>query len=192
MRLLAGAPTERVKIIKQDQSVLDNVEALVQREKIFIEDGSLNIEEGDIIERTLPAGNKEEYLVIDRGFYKGMHGIPNHYQIKVRKQTAYAETNARQIFNTYNIGSAGKVNIQSTDNSTSTVNITANDMAIMDTLRSLAKGLENESEILRNIDEMQKNVGKPSFKEKYNNFVVSVANHMTAFGPFISMIAKML
>ena len=98
MRLLAGAPTERVKIIKQDQSVLDNVEALVQREKIFIEDGSLNIEEGDIIERTLPAGNKEEYLVIDRGFYKGMHGIPNHYQIKVRKQTAYAETNARQIF----------------------------------------------------------------------------------------------
>ena len=192
MRLLAGAPTERVKIIKQDQSVLENVEALVQREKIFIDDGSLNIEEGDIIERTLPAGNKEEYLVIDRGFYKGIHGLPDHYQIKVRKQTAYTETNTKQVFNTYNIGSAGKVNIQSTDNSTSTVNITANDMAIMDTLRSLAKGLENESEILKNIDEMQKNVGKPSFKEKYNNFVASVANHMTAFGPFISIIAKML
>lgn len=192
MRLLAGAPTERVKIIKQDQSVLENVEALVQREKIFIDDGSLNIEEGDIIERSLPAGNKEEYLVVDRGFYKGAHGIPDHYQIKVRKQTAYTETNTKQVFNTYNIGSAGKVNIQSTDNSTSTVNITANDMAIMDTLRSLAKGLENESEILKNIDEMQKNVGKPSFKEKYNNFVASVANHMTAFGPFISIIAKML
>ena len=192
MRLLAGAPTERVKIIKQDQSVLENVEALVQREKIFIDDGSLNIEEGDIIERTLPAGNKEEYLVIDRGFYKGIHGLPDHYQIKVRKQTAYTETNTKQVFNTYNIGSAGKVNIQSTDNSTYTVNITANDMAIMDTLRSLAKGLENESEILKNIDEMQKNVGKPSFKEKYNNFVASVANHMTAFGPFISIIAKML
>ena len=192
MRLLAGAPTERVKIIKQDQSVLENVEALVQREKIFIDDGSLNIEEGDIIERTLPAGNKEEYLVIDRGFYKGIHGLPDHYQIKVRKQTAYTETNTKQVFNTYNIGSAGKVNIQSTDNSTSTVNITANDMTIMDILRSLAKGLENESEILKNIDEMQNNVGNPSFKEKYNNFVTSVANHMTAFGPFISMIAKML
>lgn len=192
MDFFSDFPMETVKIIKQNQSCIENVRALVDKGQIFIPDGSLDIEEGDIIQRTLPTGNKEEYLVEDRGFYKGMQDIPDHYQVKVRKHTAYTETNARQIFNTYNIGSAGKVNIQSTDNSTSTVNITANDMAIMDTLRSLAKGLENESEILRNIDEMQKNVGKPSFKEKYNNFVASVANHMTAFGPFISMIAKML
>ena len=189
--MFSGFPAENVRIIKQDNSVIENVKALVQREKIFIDDGSLNIEEGDVIERTLPSGNQEEYLVVDRGFYRGAHGIPDHYQIKVKKQTPYSKANSNHIVNNYNIANAGKVNIQSTDNS-STVNITANDLAIMDTLRSLAKGLENESEVLKNIDEMQKNVGKPNFKEKYTNFVTSVANHMTAFGPFISMIAKML
>ena len=55
--MFSGFPAENVRIIKQDNSVIENVKALVQREKIFIDDGSLNIEEGDVIERTLPSGN---------------------------------------------------------------------------------------------------------------------------------------
>ena len=85
-RILAGVSTEKVKIIKPDQSVIENVDALVQREKIFVDDGTLNIEEGDIIERTLPSGSKEKYLVEDRGFFREMNGIASHYQIKVKKQ----------------------------------------------------------------------------------------------------------
>ena len=188
-RILAGVSTEKVKIIKPDQCVIENVDALVQREKIFVDDGTLNIEEGDIIERTLPSGSKEKYLVEDRGFFREMNGIASHYQIKVKKQNPYSKSNSGRIVNNYNITNAEKVNINSTDNS---VNISANDIAVMDTLRGIAKGLDNEAEVISCINAMQENIGKKSFAEKYNNFIQSVANHMTIFGPLIPTLTKLL
>jgi len=49
------------------------------------EDGNLPVEEGDVVERKLPNGMIETYAVEERGFRKGMHSIPDHYQMKVRK-----------------------------------------------------------------------------------------------------------
>lgn len=189
--MLSGFPTEKVKIIKKDLTVIEDVEALVDRDKIFIDDGSLNIEEDDIIERVLPSGAKEQFLVIDRGFYRGAHGIPDHYQIKVQKQSGYVKLSRGHVINEYHITNADKVNIQSTDNST-TYQITANDISILDTLRGLAKGLDDEDKITAAVDEMQDNIGKKNFAEKYNAFIQSVANHMTIFAPFIPALSALL
>lgn len=189
--MLSGFPTEKVKIIKKDLTVIEDVEALVDRDKIFIDDGSLNIEEDDIIERVLPSGAKEQFLVIDRGFYGGAHGIPDHYQIKVQKQSGYVKLSRGHVINEYHITNADKVNIQSTDNST-TYQITANDISILDTLRGLAKGLDDEDKITAAVDEMQDNIGKKNFAEKYNAFIQSVANHMTIFAPFIPALSALL
>ncbi len=38
-----------------------------------------------MVERKLPNGMIETYVVEERGFRKGMHSIPDHYQMKVRK-----------------------------------------------------------------------------------------------------------
>ena len=190
-RLLSNYPTEKVRIIKQDLSVIEGVEALVESKKIFVDDGTVNIEEGDIIERVLPSGAKEQYLVVDRGFYKGMRGIPDHYQITVEKQSTYTKVSRGQVINQYNITNADRVNIHSTDNST-TYQITANDLSILETVRTLAKGLNNEQEIISAVDEMQDNVGKRGFAEKYNAFIQSVANHMTIFAPFIPALSALL
>ena len=189
--MLSAFPTENVRIIKKDLTVIEDVEALVDRNKIFIDDGSLNIEEGDIIERVLPSGAKEQYLVIDRGFYRGAHGIPDHYQIKVEKQSGYVKLSRGTVINEYHITNADKVNIQSTDNST-TYQITANDLSTLDTLRSLAKGLDEEDKIVSAVDEMQASIGKKTFAEKYNAFIQSVANHMTIFAPFIPALSALL
>lgn len=189
--MLSAFPTENVKIIKKDLTAIEDVEALVDRDKIFIDDGSLNIEEGDIIERVLPNGAKEQYLVVDRGFYRGAHGIPDHYQIKVEKQSGYVKLSRGTVINEYHITNADKVNIQSTDNST-TYQITANDISTLNTLRSLAKGLDEEQKIVSAVDEMQESIGKKSFAEKYNAFVQSVANHMTIFAPFIPALSALL
>ena len=189
--MLSPFPAENVKIIKKDLTVIEDVEALVDRNKIFIDDGSLDIEEGDIIERVLPSGAKEQYLVIDRGFYRGAHGIPDHYQISVEKQSTYTKTSRGQVINNYNITNADKVNIHTNDNST-TYQITANDLSIMETVRTLAKGLDNEQEIILAVDEMRNNVGKKSFTDKYNAFIQSVANHMTIFAPFIPALSALL
>ena len=189
--MLSAFPTENVKIIKKDLTILEDVEALVDRDKIVIDGGSLNIEEGDIIERVLPSGAKEQYLVIDRGFYRGAHGIPDHYQIKVEKQSGYVKLSRGTVINEYHITNTDKVNIQSTDNST-TYQITANDISTLDTLRSLAKGLDDEDKIVSAVDEMQESIGKKTFAEKYNAFIQSVADHMTIFAPFIPALSAFL
>lgn len=189
--IFSSLPTEKVKIIKQDLSIIDGVDALVQSTMVFIQDGSINIEEGDTIERLLPSGAKEQFLVVDRGFYKGMRGIPDHYQITVERQSTYTKISRGQVINQYNISNADKVNIHSTDNST-TYKISANELSIMETVRALSKGLENETEIIAAVDQMQDNVGKHGFAEKYNAFIQSVANHMTIFAPFIPALSALL
>lgn len=189
--MMSGFPTEKVSIIKRDMRVIENVEALVDRKKIFVDDSSLNIEEGDIIERVLPSGVKEQFRVIDRGFYKGAHGIPDHYQIQVERVSDYIKFSQGQVINEYHIDNAEKVNIHSTDNST-TVNINANDISLMETLKKLANGLENEQEIVKSVEDMKMNIGKKSFAEKYNAFIQSVANHMTIFAPFIPALSALL
>lgn len=44
--------------------------------------------------------------------------------------------------------------------------------------------------LLNLIQEMNNNVGKPSFREKYNAFLQQAANYMTIFSPFISFLGK--
>lgn len=189
--ILSNFPTEKVKIIKQDLSVIDGIDALVDNLKIFIEDASVDVQEGDIIERILPSGAKEQFSVIDRGFYRGMHGIPDHYQITVERPSTDKKDTKGQIINQYIISNTDKVNIHSTDNST-IYQLNSNELSIMETLRVLAKGLDNETEIIDAVNQMQDNVGKKSFVEKYNAFIQSIANHMAVFAPFISQLSTLL
>ena len=190
-RMLASFPREKVKLIKQDSTVIENIEALVEKDHFFIDDASIDIEEGDIFQRDLPTGKCENYLVLDRGFYRAMGGIPAHYQVSVQKQTSIPKIGNEKVVNNYNIGSAEKININSTDNSV-TYNITENDKALMETLKMLAKELDNSEAIINSIEEMKDNVGKKSFADKYNTFIQNVANHMTIFAPFIPALTQML
>ena len=190
-RMLAAFPTEKVKLIKQDSTVIENIEALVDKDHFFIDDASIDIEEGDIFQRDLPTGKCENYLVLDRGFYRAMGGIPAHYQVSVQKQTSIPKIGNEKVVNNYNIGSAEKININSTDNSV-TYNITENDKALMETLKMLAKELDNSEAIINSIEEMKDNVGKKGFADKYNTFIQNVANHMTIFAPFIPALTQLL
>lgn len=78
---------DKVSIVKQDGRRFDDIRANVQQGIIFIDDASLPVEEGDRIKRTLPNGLIESYLVVDRGYYERVGGIPAHYQIEVRRET---------------------------------------------------------------------------------------------------------
>jgi len=190
--ILGSFPTEKVKLLKKNGEVYENIEALVESKKIFIDDATVPVEEEDIIERTLPTGSKEQFIVIDRGFHKGMFDIPDHYQIKVEKVSAYRKPVPRNITQTYNIhNESGKINIHSIDNS---VNYTLleNDEQLFETLKHLAASLKNRDEIISSIEEMRTAVGKPTFSQKYNAFIQSVANHMTIFSPFIPALTSFL
>lgn len=190
--ILSSFPTEKVKLIKKEGSVFENIQALVQTGKIFIEDTSVSIEEEDIIERTLPNGTKERFVVLDRGFYKGMHGIPDNYQIKVEKESKYKSTINSGSSQTYNINNqSGKVNIHSVDQSIN-YTLTANDEQLFITLKDLARSVDHDGQLEELVQQLRDNVGKKTYAEKYNKFIQSAANHMTVFAPFIPMLSEFL
>ena len=190
--ILRNFPTEKVKLIKKNGSIFENIEALVQTGKIFIEDTSVSIEEEDIIERTLPNGNKERFVVLDRGFYKGMHGIPDNYQIKVEKESKYKSSISNGSGQTYNINNqSGKINIHSIDQSVN-YTLTANDEQLFSTLKDLARSVDHDGQLEELVQELRDNVGKKTYPEKYNKFIQSAANHMTVFAPFIPMLSEFL
>lgn len=175
-----------ITLIKKDGTKIDNIKADVQTEKVFTDDVSVLFEEGDIILRTLPKGKSEYYEIINPEFHKGFYGIPDNYQIKVRKTTQRAKQSPIYVHAT---GSA-KVNINSTDNS---INNSFNDDSdIFNKLLQIAQQINNNEAIIKSIIDMRNAVNdKETFKEKYNDFIQSAAAHMTIFVPLISEITKL-
>lgn len=83
--LINSFSTEKVTLYKLTGEVIESICAVVEPDLFTIEDTSVDIEEDDFFERVLPNGGREYYRVSDRGFYKGDHGIPDHYQAEVYK-----------------------------------------------------------------------------------------------------------
>ena len=86
--------TEKLKLIKKDSSTVEDVKASVQ-DKIYINDTSLPIEEGDLFEYTNPA-KVVEYLRITKVQYYN-HPRLGHIEIDYKKTEAlcrvYLDTN---------------------------------------------------------------------------------------------------
>jgi hypothetical protein len=180
---------EKIRLVKASGEKFE-VEADVQPNKIFINDATLLIEEGDIFERDLPVGAKEQYEVIDRGFYKGIHGIPDHYQVSVQKLSSLKYKTSNNV--TYNINSStGKININSVDNSIN-ISLSENEEEIFSTLKEIANKLDNREELIDKINSMYNEIGKPNYANKYNDFIQSIANHITIFSPFIPVLTNYL
>ncbi len=83
--ILSNLPTEVVRLFKPSGEEIDDIRANVQPGRIFVDDPNVIIEENDVFVRSLPNGAMEYHLVVDRGFYKGTHGISDHYQTKTKK-----------------------------------------------------------------------------------------------------------
>lgn len=78
---------DTVAVINRDGRTEDVV-ASVQKKKIFIDDVSIPIESGDIIERKLNNGVTERFEVTDAHLHSGFGGIPDFYEIEYERQGA--------------------------------------------------------------------------------------------------------
>lgn len=102
---------DKVAFVKKDGSRKENVAASVQSGQVITFDMSIDIEDGDVIERVLPNGRLERYVIVDTGYQPGLHSIPASYQIKVSKESALMESN-RSSSVVYNLhGPNAKINI---------------------------------------------------------------------------------
>ncbi|MBL0937627.1 MAG: hypothetical protein IBJ03_01965 [Gemmatimonadaceae bacterium] len=186
----SGMMNDIVALVKQDGTVFPNIKSVVSGSSIVFDDVQIPLEEGDHLERKLPNGLKETYVVLDRGYYDKFHGIPAHYQAKVRKLTTIeVERIMRPGISIH--GDNSRVNINSTDRSS---NLVLNGSDVFEKLsQAIRERVAAESErdsLLVAIEGMRSSNQQDEFLAHYQRFIASAANHMTIIGPFLPALAK--
>lgn len=117
MGVFGAFPNEEARVEKNDGSVVGPYKAIFAGKAIIIPDAHADIEEGDVILRKLPSGRDERSLVTEATFFKKMHSIPPHYQIKFKKWSA----NKMQDKPSHNITIHGAQSVQIGDFNTQNV-----------------------------------------------------------------------
>ncbi len=163
----------------------------MQSGRIFIEDTTLPVEEGDKLIRALPNGLLETYIVLDRGYFPGLDEISAHYQAKVRKESSpKAEQQAATTI--YNLtGANPRVNVHSIDRSFNVV--TASPTTLFEAMkRAITDGIQDphrKTELLRHVDDLEEAKDTPAFLDRYK---AVAADHLTLLAPFLPALAQML
>ncbi|WGT31745.1 MULTISPECIES: hypothetical protein [Pseudomonas] len=159
--------TDTITVRKSNGEVIENVKASVQSNQIFLDRSDILIEPRDLIERRMSNGGIETFDVIDPGFNEAFHGIEAHYQMKVKK-LGLPEAKQRTQSITYNItGHNARINNDSVDNSTNSVNIGSDVQEYLTALRQIietiidTKEKKSASEIVDSV-ELQLAQPKPS------------------------------
>ena len=185
-------PTDRVSHAKADGTVVkENIPAFVSSGKVITWDTSLPLEVGDHLLRQLPNGFVEDFIVDDPSYFSDVGGIGAHFQVKVHRSGMPAALPSTIINNI--TGDHARVNIQSVDASRN--RIVQNDMGIFKELAAaIHAGVNSEEQdaILERLMALEKAAGTPSFKDQYQEFISSAANHITIIAPFIPALTKML
>jgi hypothetical protein len=73
-----------ISVTAKDGRTFTNIPASVQNNMIFTERTDIPIQSGNTISRQTPSGI-ETYIVEDPGFRSGGAGLPNTYQMRVRR-----------------------------------------------------------------------------------------------------------
>ncbi|UYY98730.1 hypothetical protein OJ967_25860 [Peribacillus frigoritolerans] len=188
---------DKVTLEKKNGEVFQDIKANVQPELIFIGDSTLHIEEGDRVIRQLSNGRTEGYIVNSSDFYEKEFAFPAHYQLKVRKETAI-EHEKHSINNYYTTnfnGNNNRFNNHSTDNSTNVVS-TKKEIVVFNQLREKITELDipsaEKEKLISEVNGLEESVGKPSFIQRYQQFVATAADHLALFGPLLPELSKLL
>ena len=182
---------DEVVLIKPDGTRYENIRADVQKEIVFIDDGSLPLEEGDTIVRELPNGLVEKYTVLDKGYFSGMSG-GGEYQAEVRKHAQIQEqTGAKAVYNLH--GPNARVNINSQDSSVNIINVESEKLFadLRQTIQEEIGGNEQEK-LLELLSQAERSEGEPDFSESYAKFMALAANHASVLSPFFPALSQLL
>lgn len=89
-------PKEDARIEKVDGTIVGPYQMIFAGDTILITDEKADIGEGDIILRALPSGKDERSFVTNATFFKKIHSLPAHYQIKFSKGKIQKTTTNQQ------------------------------------------------------------------------------------------------
>ena len=169
--------------------------AVVDKNRIFTQDASLLIEEGDTIERDLSHGRKETLSVTHVQFHRGLGSIKQCYEITTGKPNSFANRPSEPGVSVYVTDSPHtRVNLNSVDSSNNVVSIRAKEV-FQQTRHLLETGVADSEErtaLLQSVKEMEAAHGTQDFITKYKDFMGLAANHITVLTPVISALTALL
>ncbi|HTS41477.1 MAG TPA: hypothetical protein VMH84_13170 [Xanthobacteraceae bacterium] len=184
-------PQSELSIVAADGTIRHKVKGIIDSKLATIPDPNVVIHTGDEIRRILPNGTEEVFEVLDPVFYQKMHGVPAHFQVKIRRKGEFPKGTGGN-FTIHISGPNARVNISSTDNSH---NIVANRSVFGDLKTAIEKSVpvEEHGKLLTAIERMERGVGnRPALLQAYQDFMSSAANHMTVIAPFLPALTKLL
>jgi hypothetical protein len=187
-----GLPQTELKIVAPDGNVRSAEKGLIDSKQATIPNKAAVIHVGDEIRRTLPSGIEETFEVVDPVYYPQLHGIPAHYQVKIRRKGIYPVGTGGHF--TFNVsGPNARVNIGSNDHSKNVVADKSVFGKLSEKIQIALPDSEDRSRMLQLIEGMEKNIGnQPAFISAYQNFISSAANHMTLIAPFLPALTNFL
>ena len=174
-----------IKFIKKDGSVY-NISGNIQSDvnKMITASVDMQFETGDYLERELPNKLIEKYIILRVNYSRNFVNM----DIQNIADISSATTTQTPVLN---IGEVkGNINVNSVVNDYSTNCYTEANEAFFNDLKEIMANTNDE--ILKAIDEMQINVGKKTFVEKYNNFIQMAASYMTLVAPFLPALGDCL
>ncbi|HBO5664197.1 hypothetical protein AN460_13515 [Pseudomonas aeruginosa] len=187
--------TDTISVQKQNGEKIEGLKAAVQSHQIDLDRADVLIEVGDLIERRMSNGATETYEVIDPVFHEAFHGIPAHYQMKVKK-LGVPEAKARIQSITYNInGNNARVNHDSVDNSTNTVTIGGGLQEHVDSLRQIIATLQDVQErkdATDIVDAVEANLASQKPSKTVVSTLLGALPHMASISTIASAIISAL
>lgn len=193
--MFAEFNTDLVDLIKKDGTNIPKIPASVQKNRIFIDDASLVIEDGDQLEHKLANGLCERYMVLDHGFKPAFSSMPAHYQVAVKKVGSQDQRPPTLIQHITLNGENGRVNNHTVDQSVNTVIKDSNHL--YDQMKALTKDLETSlsNQVQSKIEELRGAKEKGTFLKKYKEIFELTSQHIgfiTKLMPLIESAQKLL
>jgi hypothetical protein len=189
--------SDTITIVKPDGQRFENVKADVQPDTVFIDDGSLPLEEGDTILRELPNGLEERYTVVDRGYFsEGLGGGSGEYQAKVRKKSIPSDQGSSKVV--YNVqGENARVNINSKDSSVNVVSVQEEQLFadLREVIQDQISNSEKTKQLLGRVEALENARGTEKFSQKYADFMSVIADHAQvsqALAPYLPALSQLL
>jgi hypothetical protein len=183
---------DRVTIRTRSGTTYTDLAASVQRGKIFTQRTDIPIQPGDEVIRRTPAGVEEVFIVEDPGFHSGMGGIPDSYQMTVRRADASPRLAGTIIYSVS--GPNARFNINSVDSSTNIINQAPPELfqVLRDAIQRKLGTSPDREQLLARVNELEQETGRQGFARKYAEFIALAANYMGVLGPFIPALTQLL
>jgi hypothetical protein len=187
LAMLGEFMRDRVELVKTDGRRFGQLRAAVRPSTISVLDVAHPIDAGDHIERTLPNGTIESYLVVRSALRHAVYELPAMYKLTVRRTDADDQS---PCVVAEEQGGGGRARPPNAGDALATP---ADLFAAL--AHAIANGVEGRVErerLAAELAAMQAAAGTPAFLGRYTRFVAAGGDHMSLLAPFIPALTRLL